>query len=69
MQNLWDRHKAIAKLNLVISGSVYSLMKKIFENSREPLFGRANERIYLKPFNVSIIKDIVAGISGCIFRT
>ncbi|MCX6303806.1 MAG: ATP-binding protein [Bacteroidetes bacterium] len=64
MQNLWDRYKATAKLNLVISGSVYSLMKKIFENSREPLFGRANERIYLKPFNVSILKNLVAGANN-----
>ena len=64
MQNLWDRYKATARLNLVISGSVYSLMKKIFENSKEPLFGRANERIYLKPFNVSVIKNLVAGINS-----
>ena len=63
MQNLWDRYKATAKLNLVISGSVYSLMKKIFENSKEPLFGRANERIYLKPFNVSILKTLVAEVN------
>jgi hypothetical protein len=39
-------------------------MKKIFENSKEPLFGRANERIYLKPFNVSVIKNLVAGINS-----
>jgi len=63
MQNLWDRYKPTAKMNLVISGSIYSLMKKIFENSKEPLFGRANERIYLKPFNVSILKDLVTGIN------
>jgi AAA+ ATPase superfamily predicted ATPase len=61
MQNLWDRYKATAKVNLVISGSVYFLMKKIFENSKEPLFGRANERIYLKPFDVAILKNLVAG--------
>jgi hypothetical protein len=64
MQNLWDRYKATAKMNLVISGSVYSLMKRIFENSREPLFGRANERIYLKPFNVSILKNLFAGTNS-----
>lgn len=63
MQNLWDQYKTKARMNLVISGSVYSLMKKIFENSREPLFGRANERIYLKPFNAAIIKKLVAGIN------
>jgi AAA+ ATPase superfamily predicted ATPase len=61
MQNQWDRYKSSAKMNLIISGSIFSLMKKIFENSREPLFGRANERIWLKPFNVHVIKELVTG--------
>jgi len=34
-------------------------MVKIFENSKEPLFGRADERIYLKPFDSSVIKTIL----------
>jgi hypothetical protein len=59
MQNLWDRYKSTSKLNLVLSGSVYSPMKKIFENAKEPLFGRANERIHLQPFSVEVIKAIV----------
>jgi len=59
MQNLWDRYKSTSKMNLILSGSVYSLMKKIFENAKEPLFGRANERIHLKPFSVEVIKTIV----------
>jgi len=59
MQNLWDQYKNRTKMNLVISGSVYTLMKKIFENAKEPLFGRANERIYLKPFSVSTLQDIM----------
>jgi len=59
MQNLWDRYKSTSKMNLVLSGSVYSLMKKIFENAKEPLFGRADERIRLQPFTVEVIKTIV----------
>jgi len=59
MQNIWDRNKEYSKLNLILSGSVYSLMTKIFENSKEPLFGRANERIYLKPFNIDTLKNIL----------
>jgi len=59
MQNLWDRYKATSGMNLVLSGSVYSMMKKIFENEKEPLFGRANERINLQPFNVDVIRSIV----------
>ncbi|MCK9404727.1 MAG: ATP-binding protein [Chitinophagaceae bacterium] len=60
MQNIWDRYKSKSKMHLIISGSVYSLMKKIFESSKEPLFGRANERIHLKPFSVLVLKEILA---------
>ena len=42
MQNLWDEYKQETKINLVISGSVYSLMQKIFTDHNEPLFGRAD---------------------------
>ncbi len=59
MQNIWDLYKNKTKMHLIISGSVYSLMVKIFENSKEPLFGRADERIYLKPFDSSVIKTIL----------
>jgi len=60
MQNLWDRYKSTSMMNLILSGSVYSLMKKIFENAKEPLFGRANERIHLKPFTVDVINTILS---------
>lgn len=58
MQRLWDEYKNTSGINLILSGSVFSLMKKIFENSREPLFGRANERIHLKPFTVEVLGQI-----------
>ncbi len=63
MQKLWDRYtmgldKEISKMNLVLCGSVYSLMKRIFENAREPLFGRANEKIHLQPFTANVLKSI-----------
>ena len=60
MQNIWDRYKRHSKMHLIISGSVFSMMKKIFENSKEPLFGRANERIHLKPFNTTVLKEILS---------
>ncbi len=59
MQNIWDSYKESTKINLVLSGSIYSLMKKIFEDKKEPLFGRANNKIYLKPFSIQTIKEIV----------
>jgi len=59
MQNIWDNYKDNSKMNLVLSGSIYSLMKKIFEDKKEPLFGRANNKIHLKPFTVNTIKEIL----------
>lgn len=35
------------------------MMKKIFENNKEPLFGRLTSKIILKPFSVSTIKEIL----------
>ena len=60
MQNLWDAAKAESKINLILCGSVYSLMNRIFENSKEPLFGRATNRIHLKPFTINTLKEILA---------
>ncbi|MDR1739453.1 MAG: AAA family ATPase [Bacteroidales bacterium] len=59
MQNIWDRNKNNSKINLILCGSVYSLMKHIFENSKEPLFGRATARLNLKAFDVKTLKNIL----------
>jgi len=60
MQNIWDSKKSESKINLILCGSIYSLMKKIFENSKEPLFGRATQRIHLQAFKIPTIKEILA---------
>lgn len=59
MQNIWDRNKNESKLNLILCGSVYALMRKIFEHSKEPLFGRATGRMHLKAFDISTLKTIL----------
>jgi AAA+ ATPase superfamily predicted ATPase len=59
MQNIWDSYKDNSKMNLILSGSIYSLMKKIFEDKKEPLFGRANHKIHLKPFTVLTLEEIL----------
>ena len=59
MQKLWDKYKQKAKMNLILCGSVHSMMKKIFEDEKEPLFGRASERINLQPFSVDVLKDLL----------
>ncbi len=51
MQRDWDLWKRKSRLNLIVSGSVFTLMKKIFEDYEEPLFGRADEKLTLQPFS------------------
>jgi len=59
IQKIWDLNKNTSHMHLIISGSVYSMMKKIFEDIKEPLFGRADFKINLKPFNIQTLKDIL----------
>ena len=59
MQNLWDEYRQETKINLVISGSVYSLMQKIFTDHGEPLFGRADNILCLRSFNTKVLKQIM----------
>lgn len=63
IQNIWDEYKFKSKVNLVLSGSIYSLMSKIFENSKEPLFGRADRKIVLESFDVNTLKEIYTDYS------
>ena len=60
MQRDWDLYRHTSHLNLIISGSVFTLMQRIFEDYEEPLFGRANERLTLHPFSTSVLKEILA---------
>ncbi|MBN2652093.1 MAG: AAA family ATPase [Spirochaetales bacterium] len=59
IQNIWDENKDKSKVHLIFIGSIYSLMNKIFKNSKEPLFGRADRIIYLKPFSPKTIRAIL----------
>ena len=60
IQNIWDSSKEGSHINLVLCGSVYSMMTKIFDDAHEPLFGRATHRINLKPFRTETLKEILA---------
>ena len=59
MQHHWDINKAESKINLIVSGSAFSMMHRIFENSKEPLFGRATQKLTVKPFETSVLKEIL----------
>ena len=60
LQNLWDSYRGDTHMNLVLSGSVLSMMRRIFTDAHEPLFGRADNIIHLKPFRISVIKTILS---------
>ncbi len=39
LQNLWDQKKQATKCNLILMGSLATMMDKIFKDQKEPLFG------------------------------
>ncbi len=59
IQNMWDRYSPLAKINFIVCGSIYSLMKHIFEDHKEPLFGRLTSKFVLKPFKTSVLIEIL----------
>lgn len=58
MQDLWDRYHRDSHLNLITMGSIRSLMKRIFEDENEPLYGRPTSRFTLLPFTIDVLKQI-----------
>ena len=59
IQDVWDRYKDKSNINFIACGSIYSMMKKIFENEKEPLFGRLTSKIILRPFSITTLKEIL----------
>ena len=59
MQKIWDLNKTDACLNLIVCGSVYSMMTKLFRDKKEPLYGRQTEFIRIDPFAPSVLKQII----------
>lgn len=59
MQRIWDLNKRDSLLNLLVCGSVNSLMNKIFKDEKEPLYGRQTATIKVKPFTPNVLKTIL----------
>lgn len=51
MQKNCDEYK-ITPLNIIILGSLIGLFKKIFEDKKQPLYGRISAKIKLNPFSL-----------------
>lgn len=59
IQKIWDKYRLNTHVNMIVSGSVYSLMTKLFKNKKEPLYGRDDKTIKLNPFSPSVLKEIM----------
>ncbi len=59
MQNIWDANKGDARINLIVCGSLYSMMTKIFDDRKEPLYGRATSRMRLRAFPLKTLIEIM----------
>lgn len=59
IQNIWDRYKQDAKINFIVLGSIQTLMKRIFEDHSEPLYGRPTSKFTLRPFTIDVMKEIL----------
>lgn len=59
LQNLWDSYKLQSKMHLVVCGSLYNLMTKIFKGKDEPLFNRQDHYYHIRPLTPSYIKSIM----------
>ncbi|MGI6395279.1 MAG: ATP-binding protein [bacterium] len=69
IQKLWDLNKFNVKMHIVFSGSVYSVMTKLFEHSKEPLFGRTDRIIVLQPFSIKTIWEVLNDYGVNDYRT
>ena len=60
MQDIWDEYEKTSHINLVVCGSIYSLMQEIFKDKKEPLYGRNTGELRVRPFRPSVLKQIMA---------
>lgn len=60
MQKLWDLNHSESKINLIVCGSIYSMMTHIFRDNKEPLYNRQNRFMTIHAFRPSVMKEILA---------
>ena len=59
VQELWDKYKKETKVCLIVSGSIFRIMEKIFKDEEQPLFGRDDCTIKLQPFTTKTMREIL----------
>lgn len=59
MQRIWDMYSTTARINLIVCGSIFSMMTKIFKDKKEPLYNRQTSFMNVRPFTPSVLKEIL----------
>lgn len=60
MQRLWDMYSSRSRINLVVCGSIYSMMSEIFRDRKEPLYNRQTHFMTVRPFAPGVLKEILS---------
>ena len=60
MQRIWDMYHTKARINLIVCGSIFSMMTKIFKDKKGPLYNRQTRFMSIKPFSPAVLKEIMA---------
>ena len=60
MQRIWDLYSPKARINLIVCGSIYSMMTKIFKDKKEPLYNRQTRFMTVRPFAPTVLKEILS---------
>lgn len=60
IQDIWDRYHNTTQVNFIACGSIYSVMHRLFDNEDEPLYGRKDRELRLRPFATRVLKQILA---------
>ena len=65
MQRIWDLYSPQSHINLVVCGSIYSMMTKIFKDKKEPLYNRQARFMTVRPFAPGVLKEILSEYNPC----
>ena len=60
IQEQWDRYHTKSKINLVMCGSVNTMMNRIFFDDGQPLYGRSTSRLHVDPFALPVLREILS---------
>lgn len=60
MQRIWDIYKGNSKINLIVGGSVNTLMNELFRDNKQPLYQRETGYIKLSSFTPDVLKQILS---------